>query len=149
MLIESILAGLFSSMNVWSDKVSDIRFHLNDVYMIGLMASLMILFHRLFNAQHVMMSDKSTTNISISISISFYIIMICIIICFVYAIRTQLFLNDKQYIKGMIPHHSMALHASKHILEHTNNPHIKELAENIIRTQKNEIELMKKLEQTI
>jgi uncharacterized protein with PQ loop repeat len=145
MLIESILAGLFSSMNVWSDKVSDIRFHLNDVYMIGLMASFMILFHRLFNAQHVMMSDKPTSNISIS----FYIIMICIIICFVYAIRTQLFLNDRQYIKGMIPHHSMALHTSKHILEHTDNPHIKELAKNIIRTQKNEIELMKKLEQTI
>jgi uncharacterized protein (DUF305 family) len=49
----------------------------------------------------------------------------------------------------MIPHHSMALHTSKHILEHTDNPHIKELAENIIRTQKNEIELMKKLEQII
>ena len=33
MMIIMFIAGLLSSMNVWVDKISDIRFHLNDVYM--------------------------------------------------------------------------------------------------------------------
>jgi len=32
MFIIMILAGLLSSMNVWVDKLSDIRLHLNDIY---------------------------------------------------------------------------------------------------------------------
>ena len=37
MLIIMFIAGLLSSMNVWVDKLSDMRFHLNDVYMSLLM----------------------------------------------------------------------------------------------------------------
>ena len=35
-----IVAGALSTMNVWVDKISDIRFSLNDVYMILLMKRL-------------------------------------------------------------------------------------------------------------
>jgi hypothetical protein len=42
-----IFAGVLSTMNVWVDKISDIRFSLNDVYMILLLKRLKTL--RVFN----------------------------------------------------------------------------------------------------
>ena len=42
-----IVAGALSTMNVWVDKISDIRFSLNDLYMILLMKRLKTL--RVFN----------------------------------------------------------------------------------------------------
>ena len=42
-----IIAGSLSTMNVWVDKISDIRFSLNDLYMILLMNRLKTL--RVFN----------------------------------------------------------------------------------------------------
>ena len=42
-----IVAGALSTMNVWVDKISDIRFSLNDVYMILLMKRLKT--QRVFN----------------------------------------------------------------------------------------------------
>jgi hypothetical protein len=42
-----IVAGALSTMNVWVDKISDIRFSLNDVYMILLLKRLKTL--RVFN----------------------------------------------------------------------------------------------------
>ena len=37
-----ILAGLLSTMNMWADKIDDVRFSLNDFYMIGLMVGWML-----------------------------------------------------------------------------------------------------------
>ena len=42
-----IVAGALSTMNVWVDKISDIRFSVNDLYMILLMKRLKTL--RVFN----------------------------------------------------------------------------------------------------
>jgi uncharacterized protein (DUF305 family) len=44
---------------------------------------------------------------------------------------------------GMIPHHSMAIHMSKKLLEKENN--IEDLAKNIIKTQEEEIIYMKSI----
>jgi hypothetical protein len=37
MLVIMFISGLLSSMNIWAAKLSDIRFHLNDIYMALLM----------------------------------------------------------------------------------------------------------------
>ncbi len=42
-----IIAGALSTMNVWVDKISDIRFSLNDLYMILLLKRLKT--RRVFN----------------------------------------------------------------------------------------------------
>jgi hypothetical protein len=42
-----IVAGALSTMNVWVDKISDIRFSVNDLYMILLMKRLKT--RRVFN----------------------------------------------------------------------------------------------------
>ena len=126
MIIFNILAGLLSTMNVYVDKLSDISFSLNDVYMIGLMTSYMILFMSLYYKDfHTMF-------------ISFVFVGI-----FLYCIRSQIFINEKQYLKGMIPHHSMAIHMSKRLFEKNKQNSIKELLVNIIQTQEKEIDYMK------
>jgi uncharacterized protein (DUF305 family) len=50
--------------------------------------------------------------------------------------------SNKQYILGMIPHHSMAILMSKQLLQNQ-PPLLKEFVSNIITTQEREIEYMK------
>jgi uncharacterized protein (DUF305 family) len=57
-------------------------------------------------------------------------------------IRTQFLISESQYKMGMIPHHSMAIHMSRKLLE-KGNISISSFLKNIIKTQENEIILMK------
>ena len=52
-------------------------------------------------------------------------------------------INENQYKLGMIPHHSMAIHMSKKILEKNNN--IKPFLKNLITNQQEEILFMKNI----
>jgi len=57
-------------------------------------------------------------------------------------------ISEKQYFLGMIPHHSMAVHMSKKLLEkeekkENKNTDIMSFIKNIIKTQSNEIDYMK------
>ena len=129
MFIIMIIAGLLSSMNVWTDKLSDIRLHLNDIYMAILMTGWMFALMGLYY--------MNMTQI---------ILGTIIIIIMLYMIRNQTFINESQYLSGMIPHHSMAVLMSKRLLEKNLylEPEIKQLATNIISSQETEINLMKK-----
>ena len=60
-------------------------------------------------------------------------------------LREQFMINDKQWLKRMIPHHSTALTTSHNIYNKTTNPKIKILAKEIIDTQEREIQLMKSM----
>jgi hypothetical protein len=124
MAIIMLFAGLLSTMNVWANSVSDIRLSLNDFYMIFLMIGWMLLFMSVYN------KDYKVSVISVVI-VSFSL----------FAIRKQLFINERQFLLGMIPHHSMAVHMSKKIKNENND--IKELLDNIIESQNKEIEFMK------
>jgi len=52
-------------------------------------------------------------------------------------------INEKQYLLGMIPHHSMAVLMSEKLLQQSNN--ISSFLNNLITTQSNEIIYMKSL----
>ena len=56
--------------------------------------------------------------------------------------RNQIAINDKQYLEGMIEHHSMALFQSEEILKKTDDYKIAKLAKNIIQTQTDELKIM-------
>lgn len=56
-------------------------------------------------------------------------------------LRTQTPVDDIQYMKAMIPHHSSAIMTSKHANIH--DPEVKALSEQIIRSQEEEIAQMK------
>lgn len=131
MFVISIIAGFFVTMNTWVYESSDIRLlHMNDIYMILLMAVLMIFFSMVY------MRDSNT---------NMYMICIFAIIILFYAIRQQFFVDDVQYLRGMIPHHSMAVLMSKKIKEKSKNPQVINLANNIIESQNREINLMKNI----
>jgi hypothetical protein len=57
--------------------------------------------------------------------------------------RTQTFIVDRQWMRGMIPHHSSAILTSSNA--DLSDPEAKKLAEDIIKAQEKEIALMKRL----
>ena len=119
-----ILSGLLSTMNVWVDKIDDIRFSINDVYMTLLMSGWMFLFTGLIYQQ-----------------LDIFFIGLPMVIITIWCIRTQFLVTETQYKLGMIPHHSMAVHMSKKLLEKENN--IIPFLQNIVKTQENEIMVLK------
>lgn len=69
----------------------------------------------------------------------------CVIV-FVLALvflRNQTLVSDRQYIKAMIPHHSSAIMVSRKAK--LQNPELKKLSEQIIRSQEKEIAEMKQM----
>ena len=69
--------------------------------------------------------------------ISVFFIGLSLILVNILFIRTQFLITETQYKLSMIPHHSMAVHMSKKLLEKENN--ITQFIKNIINTQENEI----------
>lgn len=132
MMLIMFIAGLLSTMNIWVDKLNDIRFHLNDVYMSLLMCSWCLILMGIYH-----------------ISICLLVVGIVLTCIIIYFIRNQILIDETEYIKGMIPHHSMAILMSKKLLENTNSneidilPKVKKLAQNIINSQEDEINFMK------
>ncbi len=127
MILIMILSGLLSSMSIWADKISDVRFSMNDLYMIVLMTSWMVFFMSMLNGNYTMAAISSI-----------------LIMSTIYAIRKQLFVSKSQFYSGMIPHHSMALLMGKRVLE---KPELtardKWFIGNIVKTQEAEIKQMK------
>ena len=124
MVICMFFAGYASTMNNWIDKWDDFRFSLNDFYMVGLMTGWMLFFMGLFTLQ-----------------VGKTVFGLIVVIIFFALIRTQAFVNEIQYLKGMIPHHSMAILMSKRLEKKPNS--IQHLLDQIIETQKKEIIIMK------
>lgn len=54
-------------------------------------------------------------------------------------------MTDSEYVKEMIPHHQMAVDMSKELLQTTQNPELKQFAENVIEKQTSEIKQLEKL----
>ena len=120
-----ILSGLLSTMNIWVDKYDDIRFSINDAYMTLLMCGWMFLFMGLIYKE-----------------IMIFIMGLSLVIITIWCIRNQFLVTESQYKLGMIPHHSMAVHMSKKLLEKENS--ITPFIQNIIETQEKEINILKK-----
>ena len=74
--------------------------------------------------------------------ISAFFMGLSLIIINIWCIRNQFLITESQYKLGMIPHHSMAVHMSKKLLEKQNN--ISPFLKNLIKTQENEIKMLKK-----
>lgn len=127
MVFIMLLSGFLSSMNVWADKLEHIRIHLNDVYMIFLMTGWMVFFMGVYY-KHLLYIAIGAIGVIVSL----------------FCIRTQAFITATQYAKGMIPHHSMAIHMSKKLLERNESipQQLNTLAKNIIKGQESEIRIL-------
>jgi regulator of sigma D len=124
----------FNPMNVLVYKINDLYISLTLIYGGLLMASNMIWAHEIIHYLSIGHFNMYTflTGVSLSLIISF-------------VMRKQIFVNDKQWLKRMISHHSTALTTSHRIHEKTKNTKLKQLAKSIIETQEKEIILMKQI----
>jgi len=122
MFLIMVLSGFLSTMNVWVDKVDDIRFSLNDLYMTLLMTGWMFL------GMGVMDRDPGV-----------FMVGVFLVLVNIACIRTQFLITETQYALGMIPHHSMAVHMSRELLKKEKNPFV----QHILETQEREIEILK------
>jgi hypothetical protein len=129
MFIISMLAALLSSMSVWADKWDDVRLSLNDFYMAFLMTGWMFLLEgmMMFHGSYIL---GGTALILVS--------FLCI--------RFQVFVDIQQYVRGMIPHHSMAILMSKKLIAKYGAGVLGSLPQEIIKTQESEILYLKKQE---
>ena len=126
---------LFNPMNILAYRIDDLYLSLTLSYGGLLMASNMIWAHEIVH--YLSMGHFNMTVFSIGIILSLFVSLVLL--------QPQLFVNDEQWLKRMISHHSTALTTSNIIYNRTNNPEIKKLSKEIIDTQEKEIQLMKSM----
>ena len=124
----------FNPMNMLAFRFSDLYLSLTLFYGGLIMASNMIWAHEIIHFIHM-------GNMNLLV----FIIGIILTIITTLIIRDQIFIDDNQWLRRMISHHSTALTTSHNIKNKTQNPELKKLAEDIIDTQEREIAQMKQL----
>ena len=134
-IIMVIVGILFNPMNMLAYRFNDLYLSLTLFYGGLLMASNMIWAHEIIH--YITMG-----HFNIKIFIFFILLSLFIVI---FLLRKQFLINDTQWLKRMISHHSTALTTSNIIYNRTQNPKIKKLAKEIIDTQEREITLMKSM----
>jgi hypothetical protein len=127
------IAMLFNMMNAMAYDLKHIYLSMTLIYGSLFMASNMIWGHQIVHALAYNHFNKT-----------YFFSGIFMSILFLYILRIQLFVNDRQWMKSMIRHHSTALTTSKVRINSSSDPNIKLLASNIYNTQIQEIEYMKK-----
>lgn len=133
-IVMIIVGMLFNPMNMLAYRISDLYISVTLFYGGVLMASNMVWAHEII---HYLSMGHFNNKI--------FIAGICLSIFSVYLLRNQIFINDNQWLRRMISHHSTALTTTHKIIKKSNNPTIIELSNDIINTQEKEITLMKSI----
>ncbi len=134
MFFGSFIIQYFIMSTIMVYKFEHIKFSLGKLYMSIIMALLMVLLE-------ILMHDIYYKHISYYYYITALVILFIIIIIY----KKQIFINEKEYLKEMIEHHSMAFLTSNEILDKSNNRNVNKLANGIINTQEKEIKDMNDL----
>jgi hypothetical protein len=134
-IVMTIIGMLINPMNILAYRFSDLYISQTLFYGGLLMASNMIWAHEIIHYFSIGNFNMPVFSFGIILSIGISIFLL----------RQQLLVDDKQWIRRMITHHSTALTTSHKIYNKTNNVKLKKLAEKIIDTQEKEIKLMKSM----
>lgn len=113
-------------------RFGDIFVNLNRFYMAVAMVAPMVILMLLFMA-HMFKVKK--------LNFALYGIALLLFVGAVAGIRTQAFVGDSQFLKSMIPHHSIAVKTCTYA--NLKDEEIKELCKQIIKSQEEEITQMK------
>ena len=136
MYIVMVLTGMFfNPMNILAYRMNDLYVSLTLFYGGLLMASNMIWAHEIVH--YLTMGHFNLHLFIFGICLSVFISILLL--------RKQYLVNDEQWLKRMISHHSTALTTSNIINKRTKNDNIKKLSKEIIDTQEREIKLMKSM----
>lgn len=133
-IVMIIIGMLFNPMNMLAYRLDDLYISLTLFYGGILMASNMVWVHEIIHYLSMGHFNKYIFIIGILLSISLTVIL-----------RQQLFINDAQWLRRMISHHSTALTTTHKIYNKTSNINVKKLATDIITAQEKEITQMKSL----
>ena len=131
-IVMVIIGMLFNPMNILAYRFSDLYISQTLFYGGLLMASNMMWAHEIVHYLSMGHFNMLVFSLGIILSIGVSILL-----------RQQLLVDDKQWLRRMISHHSTALTTSHKIYNKTSNPKLKKLAQEIIYTQEKEIQLMK------
>ena len=134
-IVMVVIGMLFNPMNILAYRFSDLYISQTLFYGGLLMASNMMWAHEIVHYLSMGHFNMSVFFVGIILSIGISILLL----------RQQLLVDDKQWLRRMISHHSTALTTSHKIHNKTNNPELKKLAKEIIDTQEKEIQLMKSM----
>ena len=134
-IVMVIIGMLFNPMNILAYRFSDLYISQTLFYGGLLMASNMMWAHEIVHYLSMGHFNMLVFSLGIILSIGISILLL----------RQQLLVDDKQWLRRMISHHSTALTTSHKIYNKTNNPKLKKLAKEIIDTQEKEIQLMKSM----
>ena len=136
MLLINYLISYFLMSNIMVYSKDHLYNHWNKIYMGLFMASLMGLAELWVMGQHMV------NNQALMI---YNVIFAVIAISSAIAIRKQTLVNDSQFLKSMIEHHSSALLMADQVLQKTQDQEIAQLSNHIIQSQSNEINQMTQL----
>lgn len=130
------------------DPMNIMIYSLDDYYISKplIFSSLYMAFTMLWGHQIVHFLQKGTQHFNTKIFLSGVLLSLL----FIYILRTQLFFSTKDWLKGMIPHHSVAITTTKKLLEkvaddENENSYIYRLAKDIVYNQEREIIFMKNM----
>ena len=135
-LLMLLISFLVMYCVMYANVVSEqhIYISLNRFYMTILMVMPMAVIMLLFMKD--MYRSTTKNNIIIVLGIASFIGAFILL-------RTQTYIDDVNYMKSMIPHHSSAILSSQEA--NLNDPEVKELSKQIIESQEREIKQMKEM----
>ena len=129
----AMFAAMYFIMYAMIDGLNNLIPNINNLYMTLLMVSAMLIIE--IWIMKGMYQNKKINWAIITVSLAIGIFSW-------FGIREQLFVGDKEFVKGMIPHHAAAVLMSEKAK--LTDPELIELQKNILETQAKEIELMKR-----
>lgn len=129
----AMFVAMYFIMYAMIDGLQNLFPNINNLYMTLLMVSAMLVIE--IWIMKGMYQNKKINWAIITVSLAIGIFSW-------FGIREQLFVGDKEFVKGMIPHHAAAVLMSEKAK--LTDPELIELQKNILETQAKEIELMKR-----
>ena len=129
----AMFVAMYFIMYAMIDGLQNLILNINNLYMTLLMVSAMLIIELLI--MKGMYENKKINWAIITVSLAIGIFSW-------FGIREQLFVGDKEFVKGMIPHHAAAVLMSEKAK--LTDPELIQLQKNILETQAQEIEFMKR-----
>jgi uncharacterized protein (DUF305 family) len=133
-MIATSTVVMFGLMYLNTYQLDHVTYSETRTYMALLMGAAMAIIMLSFMLQ---MMKRRGTNIAI------YVGSIAVFFLALWLVRSQTTVEDTSYMSAMIPHHSIAILTSERA--NISDPRVRELADEIIETQREEIAEMKRL----
>jgi hypothetical protein len=134
MVIGSFIWEYYAMSFIMSNNIDNIQNSLGKIYNASIMAIFMGILE-------VFMNDFMMK----TIHWDYYLPLLLVLFILIGLYRWQIGITDKEYLKEMIEHHSMALLTSEELLQKSSNYQVRKFASNIINNQEDEIKEMKNL----